>query len=214
MNLDGFSKISPDRLIDEFKKLVISDGFLNLAKDEFSYQIINLIFPQFKNISLIKNLNKYAKENIKNVDFIFLISLMIVDGSDNVDYFIYKFNISKKDQKRILFLNDYFKKKNIKIFNTKSLWKILYFNGKESLLDLINFQIFKSKKIDKKILNLLYFFKNKEAPLMPLRANILMTKYKIPEGKELGLKLKQIESKWVENNFKISEKEVQKLISN
>ena len=41
-----------------------------------------------------------------------------------------------------------------------------------------------------------------------------MTKYKIPEGKELGLKLKQIESKWVENNFKISEKEVQKLISN
>ena len=158
MNLDGFSKISSDRLLDEFKKLLISDGFLNLANDEFCYEIINLIFPQFKNISFIKSLNKYAKENIKNVDFIFLISLMIIDGSDNVEYFIYKFNISKKDKKRILFLNDYFKNKNSKIFNTKDLWKVLYFNGKESLTDLINFQIFKSKKIDKKLLNLLDFF--------------------------------------------------------
>ena len=49
---------------------------------------------------------------------------------------------------------------------------------------------------------------------MPLRAITLMTKYKIPEGKDLGLKLKKIENKWVDNNFKISEKEVQKLINN
>ena len=214
MNLDGLSKISSDRLLDEFKKLLDSDGFLNLASDEFSLEIINLIFPQFKNISIIKNLNKYAKKNIKNVDFIFLISLMIVDGSDNADYFIYKFNISKKDQKRILFLNDYQKNKSNKILNTKNLWTILYFYGKESLLDLINFQIYKSKKVEKKLINLLIFFKDKEAPLMPLGANTLMTKYKIPEGKKLGLKLKQIESKWVENNFKISDKEIQKLINN
>ena len=39
-----------------------------------------------------------------------------------------------------------------------------------------------------------------------------MTKYNIPEGKELGLKLQQIENKWIDNNFTISEKEVQKLI--
>jgi len=212
-NLDGISKISSERLFDEFKKLFYSDGFLNLANDEFSYEIISLIFPQFKNIYLLKNLNKFAKQNIKNIDFIFLISLMIVDGSDNPDYFIYKFNISKKDQKRILFLNDHLKNKNNKNFNTKNLWKILYFNGKESLLDLINFHIFKSKKIDKKLLNFIDFFKDKKAPLLPLRAITLMTKYNIPEGKELGLKLKQIENKWVNNNFTISEKEVEKLIN-
>ena len=212
-NLDGFSKISSERLLDEFKKLFHSDGFLNLANDAFSYEIINLIFPQFKNIYLLKSLNKFAKENIKNLDFIFLISLMIVDASDNADYFIYKFNISKKDQKRILFLNDYLKNKNNKNFNTKNLWKILYFNGKESLLDLINFHIFLSKKVDKKLLNFIDFFKDKKAPLLPLRAITLMTKYNIPEGKELGLKLKQIENKWVDNNFTISEKEVEKLIN-
>ena len=138
---------------------------------------------------------------------------MIADGTDNADYFIYKFNISKKNQKRILFLNEFLKKKNNKNLNTKDLWKILYFNGKESLLDLINFHIFKSKKVDKKLLNFLNFFEDKKAPLMPLRAITLMTKYNIPEGKDLGLKLKQIENKWVDNNFTISEKEVEKLIN-
>ncbi len=92
-NLEGFSKISNERLFDEFKKLVRSNGFLKLTKDKFCYEIINLIFPQFKNLSIFKNLNNYAKEKINNLDFIFLISLMIVDGTDNVNYFIYKFNL-------------------------------------------------------------------------------------------------------------------------
>ena len=212
-NLEGVSKISSERLLDEFKKLFNSDGFLKLNEDEFCCEIIILIFPQFKNIHLLKNLHKYAKDNIKNIDFIFLISFMIVDGTDNADYFIYKFNISKKDQKRILFLNEYLKNKNNEKFNTKNLWKILYFNGKDSLLDLINFHIFKSKKVDKKLENFLNFFKDKKVPTLPLKAATLMTKYNIPEGKELGLKLKQIENKWVDNDFRITEKEVEKIIS-
>ena len=212
-NLEGVSKISSERLLDEFKKLFNSDGFLRLNEDEFCCEIIILIFPQFKNIHLLKNLHKYAKDNIKNIDFIFLISFLIVDGTDNADYFIYKFNISKKDQKRILFLNEYLKNKNNEKFNTKNLWKILYFNGKDSLLDLINFHIFKSKKVDKKLENFLNFFKDKKVPTLPLKAATLMTKYNIPEGKELGLKLKQIENKWIDNNFSISEKEVEKLIN-
>ena len=184
-----------------------------MAKDQLSIEIITLIFPQFKNLSVLKSLNSYAKENIKNLDFVFLILLLIVDGSDNVDYFIYKFNISKKAQKRILFKNDFIKNKKNKSINTKYLWKVFYFHGKESLFDLINYKIFLSKKADKKLLSFINFFKDKNPPLLPLRAITLMTKYNIPEGKDLGIKLKQIEDRWVDNDFKISEKEVQKLIN-
>ena len=214
-NLEGFSKISTERLLDEFKKLVRSHGFLKLTKDKFCYEIINLIFPQFKNLSIFKNLNNYAKEKINNIDFILLISLIIIDGTDNVDYFIYKFNLSKKDQKRILFLNNFFSTKiNSKTFSKKNLQKILYFNGKQSLLDLLYFQIFRSKKINKKLLEMIEFFKDKEPPLLSLRATTLMAEYHIPEGKEIGVKLKKIEDKWVENNFEISKSEIQKLIKN
>ena len=214
-NLEGFSKISNERLLDEFKKLTRSNGFLKLTKDKICYEIINLIFPQFKNLSIFKNLNNYAKEKINDLDFTFLISLMIVDGTDNVDYFIYKFNLSKKDQKRILFLNNFFLKKiDRKIFSKKNLQKVLYFDGKQSLQDLLYFQIFRSKKVDKKLLEMLEFFKDKEAPLLPLRATTLMTEYNFSEGKELGLKLKKIEDKWIENNFEISNSEVKKIIKN
>ena len=41
-----------------------------------------------------------------------------------------------------------------------------------------------------------------------------MTEYNIPEGKKLGVKLKEIEKSWVENNFEISKLEVQKIIRN
>ena len=140
---------------------------------------------------------------------------MIIDYTDNADYFIYKFNISKKDEKRILFLNNFFSSKiNSKTFSKQNLQEVLYFNGKQSLLDLLYFQIFRSKKVDKKLLEMIEFFKDKDPPLLPLRANTLMTEYDMPEGKKLGIKLKEIEKNWVENNFEISKLEVEKTIKN
>ena len=57
-------------------------------------------------------------------------------------------------------------------------------------------------------------FKKKEMPVMPFKASTLMEKYQVPEGRELGQKLKAIEEVWTSNDFKISDKEVQKIVSN
>ena len=214
-NLAGVSGISPERLLDELQKLVRSKGFSKLTKDKDSLEIINLVFPQLKNISLFRKLNSFAIKNLTKVDFILLLSLMIIDGTDNVDYFIYKFNLSKKDQKRLLFLNNFYSKKITSTsFSEKNLNKILYFKGREALIDVIYFKIFKSNKVESKLIKLIKIFKEKDIPVLPLKADILMEKYQIPEGKELGIKLKAIEEIWTNNNFKISEKEVQKIVSN
>ena len=214
-NLDGINKISSERLLEEFKKLIYSYGFYKLTKDIFCFEIIKLVFPQFKNINIFKKLNSFAKKNINNLDFIFLISLMIIDDTDNANYFIYKFNLSKRDEKRILFLKNFFSLKiNSKTFSKKNLDKVLYFNGKQSLLDLLYFQIISSKKVDKKLIKMIIFYKDKKPPSLPLGATTLMTEYNIPEGKNLGIKLKKIEEKWVENNFNITKLEVQKIIKN
>ena len=213
-NIDGVYKISTERQLDEFKKLTKTGGFLNLPKDKALCEIIQLIFPQFKKINILKNQRNFIENNLEKIDFIIWISLLTIDGTDNVEYFLYKFNLSNKDKKRILFLNNFFSKKiSNKDFSLQNLQKIFYFEGKQTLNDVLFFQAMRSKKIDKKILNFIDFFKNKEPPLLPLRAITLMTKYNIPEGKELGIKLKKIEEKWVDNNFKISEQEVQDLIS-
>ena len=56
-------------------------------------------------------------------------------------------------------------------------------------------------------------FNSKDLPTMPVGAKFLMEKYQIPEGKSLGNKLKNIEEEWVNNNFKLSEKQIDKIIN-
>ena len=212
-NIEGVSKLSPERLIDELKKLTKSNKFIKIFKDETGLELLEIIFPQLKNLKNFKKLNSYALKNLSKVDFIFFLSLMIVDGSDNVDYFIYKFNISKKDQKRLKVI-DFFYKENVSIknFTEKNFNKIFYFNGRQAVLDIINFKLFNSKVVEKKLLKLTEVYKDKIIPTLPIGANILMSKYKIPEGKLLGIKLKLIEEIWVKNSFQISEKQIQKII--
>ena len=49
---------------------------------------------------------------------------------------------------------------------------------------------------------------------MPINADMLMKKYNILEGRELGLKLKALEEVWTNNNFQISDQEVKKILNN
>ena len=50
---------------------------------------------------------------------------------------------------------------------------------------------------------LLDTFKDKVIPTLPIGADLLMSKFQIPEGKTLGNKLKKIEETWVQNGFQI-----------
>ena len=212
-NIGGVSKLSSERLIDELKKLTKSNAFIKIFKDKISLELIEFIFPQLKNLQNFKKLNSYAFDNLSKVDFIFFLSLMIIDGTDNVDYFIYKFNISKKDQKRLRVIDFFYKEDvGIKNFTDKNFNKIFYFNGRQAVLDIVNFKLFTSKIVEKKLLKLVESYKDKIIPTLPIGANVLMSKYNIPEGKILGSKLKLIEETWVQNSFQISEKQIQKIV--
>ena len=208
-NISGIVKLSKERLIDELKKLVISNGFINIGDDEFCKEIVLLIFPQVKNIDIFKKLNKNYKSEILKKDFIFLLSLLIIDETDNSEFFLYKFNMSNESKKRINFLKEIYDKSNDKdIFSKNNLQKIFYFQGKSYLLDVIDFQLFRSNKKSNKLIELKKHFEKLEKPMFPIKAKIIMEKYNLKEGKELGQKLKYLENLWLENSFSISEKEV------
>ena len=214
-NIHGVSKISSERLLDELKKLVLSPGFLKISKDKFCQEIINLVFPQLVNLKIFKDIDNSLKNIFGKKDFIFLISLMIIDKTDNSEYFIYKYKISNENKKRIRFLsNIYSKNLDKNIFKEKNLWKIFYYNGKDYLIDLIDFQLFQKKKLDKNLIQLKNFFSNKEIPKLEIKAKTLIEKFNYKEGKELGDKLKEIEEFWIENSFKISDTELNKIVNN
>ena len=213
-NIVGISNLSNERLLDELKKFFKLNILIKLSKDKFSLQLFEIIFPQLKNIKIFSNLNIFAKSKIAEADFIFLLSVLIIDGTDNADYFLYKFNISKKDKRRLKIIDNFYKDKiTLKSFSEPNLNKILYYKGKQSLIDILSFQIFKSKKIDKKFVNLIKEFQSKDLPSMPVGAKFLMENYQIQEGKRLGNKLKIIEEEWVNNNFKLSKKQIDKIVN-
>ena len=213
LNLNGVSKLSKDRLLDELKKLIKAENLEKLSKDKICLELISLIFPELKNINIFSKLNSLKRQIVENSDFIFLISLMVIDDTDNSDYFLYKFNISKKDEKRIKKISNFYKEKQgFKKFNEKDINEIFYYDGKQAVLDILNFKIIKSKKIDNSLIKLSKTYINKIKPIIPIGASELMEKYKIPEGKQLGLKLKLIEELWIKNNFKISDHQVEKIV--
>jgi poly(A) polymerase len=214
-NLGGVASLSSERLLDEFKKLVTLDNLQKLFKDQNCLELIQLIFPQFKKIDIFKSPNQYIKNFFSKTDFIFILSLLVIDETDNTDYFLFKFKLSKKDQKRLKFIDNFYKQKiNNKFYTEKNLNKLLYFQGRQSVIDVINFYLFNSKKVDKKLIKFIEIFNNKTIPTLPIGAKLLMSKYNLPEGKSLGEKLKKIETIWVDNNFKISEKQIQNIVKN
>jgi len=209
-NINGISKLSKERLIDELKKLVISNGFINISEDHFCKELVLIIFPQLKYLDILKKIKKNYKNKIIKKDFIFLMSLLIIDETDNAEFFLYKFNLPNKDKSKIKFLKEmYDKSYNKDFFSKKNLQKIFYFQGKSNLLDALDFQLFRSNKKNSKLIELKKYFEKLEKPNFPIKAKILMEKYNLKESKELGQKLKHLENLWVENNFNISEKEVE-----
>ncbi len=213
MNISGVSKLSKERLFDELKKILKLKTLEKLSQDKISKELVLLIFPELKNLNIFSKLDRVKKAILKDDDYIFLLSLIIIDRTDNADYFIFRFNISKKEEKRIKNINNFFLEKiTSKAFSEKNLNKTFYYLGKQAVMDILNFRIINSKKIDKSLLELIKHFQNKPTPVMPVGASLLMTKYKIPEGKKLGVKLKMIEEEWVGNNFKISDKQIVNII--
>ena len=209
INIGGISKLSKERLLDELKKITQLEILEKLTNDKIGLELFLIIFPEMKNIDIFSKLNSKKKEIIKKADFVFMLSLMIIDETDNADYFIYKFNISKKDQKRIKVIDNFFKEKILsKTLREDKLNKIFYYDGKQAVTDILYYYLIKFKKNTEDIQKLIDLYQKKTIPKMPIGAEFLMKKFNISEGKQLGVKLKVIEEEWVKNNFQISDKKV------
>ena len=88
-------------------------------------------------------------------------------------------------------MNNFINKRNkVESFTEKNLNNLFYYEGKQAVLDVLSYKLFISKKINKKLENLLEIFKIKQIPNLPVNAKTLMSEHNIPEGREIGKKLK------------------------
>jgi tRNA nucleotidyltransferase/poly(A) polymerase len=104
--------------------------------------------------------------------------------------------------------------KNKSFFSEKNIKRSVYFLDKKYVKDLLFFSICLNNKIEiSKIKKLIGFINNFKIPKFPISGDELKNKYGYESGELLGKKLKDLEKKWIENNFFIDDKEVEKSLN-
>ena len=213
-NLDGLVKISKERILDELFKMVKLNNFSKLFEDEFCRFIILSILPQLRNYNRIKILNKISYKIKKQIDKILLLSILIVDETDNCNFFLYKYQLSNEDKKRILFIKNSFKNYSKQyLYSKKNLLKLTYLSDKSSVIELLIFLIFVNPKKISNIENLIDYIKEKTIPEFPINAKFLKEEFNFLEGKQLGDALKKLEKQWIDDGFKIDKGNVKSLLN-
>ena len=213
-NLDGLAKISRERILGELFKMMKLNNFSKLFEDEFCRFIILSILPQLRNYNRIKILNKISYKIKKQIDKILLLSILIVDETDNCNFFLYKYQLSNEDKKRILFIKNSFKNYSKQyLYSKKNLLKLTYLSDKSSVIELLIFLIFVNPKKISNIENLIDYIKEKTIPEFPINAKFLKEEFNFLEGKQLGDALKKLEKQWIDNGFKIDKGNVKSLLN-
>ena len=213
-NLNGIKKISKERILDEFFKILNLNNFYDLFNDQFSCSTILTIFPQLRHYDRLKVIKKVPNNIFNRLDIPLILSILLIDNSDSCEFFLYKFNFSNRDKSKILFLLTQYKKIDPKeLLNEQKLVKLAYSYNTKEIIDLLVFSIFVLEGIDfNKIEKRISFLDNLKLPVFPITADYLKLKYNFSEGKELGLALKKLEQSWIDNDFIISKDEIQNIL--
>ena len=213
-NLNGIRKISKERILDELFKILNLNNFYELFNDEFSCSVILTIFPQLRHYDRLKVIQNIPNKIFSRLDIPLIFSILLIDNSDNCEFFLYKFKFSNRDKNRILFLLNKYKKINIKeLLDEQKLVKLAYLDNTAEIIDLLVFSTFVSEEIDVNTVEKRISFLDKlRLPVFPITADYLKLKYNFSESKELGLALKKLEKSWIDNDFIIDKNEIKNIL--
>ena len=210
-NINGLNKISNERIINELDKILLLKNFQKVFSDIELKEIILNIFPQFKYFDRLKNINKLNQKLFNKYDKDIILALLIIDGSKEYEYFCYKYKTSNKIKDSFKNISKYFDfLEDKKFYSEENIRKLIYFTNKKQVKDLLLFAICANKKIEiSKIEKLIGYVNNYKLPKFPISGDYLK-KYGYETGQILGKKLKNLEEKWIENDFTLDKKIVEK----
>ena len=218
-NINGLNKISNERIFVELIKILKNKNFYNLFTENNSREILLNIFPQFKYYERLKIINSINTNLRANYDTDLILSLLLLDGTKDYEYFCHKYSTSNSTKNKFKNISTNFETIKSKNFYLKeNIKKLIYLSNKNYVKELLLFSIFINKKVKSTdIEELIKYVNICEVPKFPISGEYLK-RYGYVTGEELGKKLKSLEEKWIENNFtidkKILEKSLGKIIKN
>ena len=208
--INGLNKISNERILDELKKILTLKNAYSLFSQNAPKEIILNIFPQFKYYERLKIINILDQKLRDKYDNDLILALLIVDQSNNYEYFCHKYKTSNSIKNRFKNISANFENiKSKKFFSEENIKKLIYLLNRDYVRDLLLFSICTNNKI--KALNtekLIDYVNTCKIPKFPISGDYLK-KHGYETGQTLGKKLKSLEEKWIENDFIIEKKVIE-----
>ena len=209
--INGLNKISNERIFDELKKILTLKNVYSLFSHDISKEIILNIFPQFKYYERLKIIDSLTQKLRGKYDNQLVLALFIVDQTNNYEYFCHKYKTSNNIKNRFKNISINFENlKSKKFYSEENIKKLIYFLNKDYVRDLLLFSICTNSKV--KILDiekLIDYVATCKIPKFPISGEYLK-KHGYETGQMLGKILKSLEGKWIENNFIIEKKIIEK----
>ena len=209
--INGLNKISNERIFDELKKILTLKNVYRLFSHNTSKEIFLNIFPQFKYYERLKIIDSLDSKLRDKYDNYLILASLILDQTNNHEYFCHKYKMSNSIKNRFKYISINFENLGRKkFFSEENLKKLIYLSNKSSVGDLLLFSICADKEIKTiSIEKLINYVSECEIPKFPISGDYLK-KYGYEAGEVLGKKLKSLEEKWIENNFIIEQKVIDK----
>ncbi len=211
LNLDGIKNLSKERMFNELSKIIKLKNFFFLNENKDLKEIFLLVFPELVNLNNLDKIKRLYNKELFNYKILFVI--LLIDDTNNHEYFAHKYKISNnlKEFINLLVTNYKILKANKKFFK-EDLKKNVYFFGKKHLkeLNLIHLALSKNSKMSD-YLRTLKEINKVTIPKFSLDGNYLKNKG-LNEGILIGKTLKLLEEEWINDGFKISNDKIEKII--
>tara|TARA_B100000780_G_scaffold271815_1_gene233129 strand:- start:116 stop:1411 length:1296 start_codon:yes stop_codon:yes gene_type:complete len=202
LNLNGIKNLSKERILSELYKIFKLKNIINILENKDIKNIFLVIFPEFKYLGRIEDLYYLISTSNTPQTPEIIFSILLIDEKDNFEYFCHKYKVSNKLKKDLsFFASNYVKFKEEKNYLKKDLKKNVYKLGKKNIKNLTSFIYCAEKKFSIILLKKTFSEINKiKIPNFPFNGKYVMEQG-VKDGKRIGYVLKELEAKWVENNF-------------
>jgi poly(A) polymerase len=214
LNLNNIKKISKERVFSELLKILKLNNFNFLLSNKELYEIFIKIFPELKYLERLEKLSYFPSTNYLKRDLNFILAILLIDQSDNHEYFCFKYKTSNRIKGELLSISkNYIRFKNEKNFLDRELKKNLYHLKKENLIKLLYLVFCSEEKFSLKLFSKkLEEISKISIPNFPYDGQFLIQQGLI-DGNKIGTALNELKKTWVNNNFYLEKEEAFSIVA-
>lgn len=211
-NFDLIEKLSKERLIEELKKILLSNSIYKIFDHEFSK---DFYLTLYKGIKYFSRFNFYKKNKNLNFsfDWVILLSIFLIDQTNNFEKFVKNFHLSNEVRNRLDQIQKQFTFRTTQAPDKiETILKKVPIFGKDAVIDFVKFQYLVCDNYKYELFQEnLSKIANQKKPEFEFDANLLIQRG-FKQDSRLGDAISFLKHRWVSNNYEIKDKDVEDAI--